>query len=204
VTFSELLFASLPFLWFMLVCSITPGPNNIMLAASGMNFGIRRTMPHIAGISFGFFALMLMCTFGVGAIYAAYPPAHIALNIFCAAYILYLSYKIATAGKPDPADVNSIKRPMNFFEGAMFQFVNPKGWVAALASTASLLPAAATLVQKSFVILLMTIVIGLPSLLIWALFGKAMARIFTSEKSHHIINIVLALLLAATIPLMMI
>ena len=153
--FPDLFFASLPFMWFMLVCSITPGPNNIMLAASGMNFGIRRTIPHMAGVSFGFFVLMLMCMLGVGAVYAAYPPAHLALNIFCAAYILYLSYKIATAGKPDPVDPDSAKRPMNFFEATMFQFINPKGWVAALASTASLLPPEATLLQKSIVILVM-------------------------------------------------
>ncbi len=203
MTLPELFFASLPFAYFLLVSSVTPGPNNLMLAASGMNFGIRRTVPHMAGITFGFMTLMFMCAFGVGAIYAAYPQAHFVLNIFCASYILYLSYKIATSGKPDPVDPDSTKKPMGFVQASLFQFVNPKGWVSALASTSSLLPHDATIAQQSLVIFATVMLLGVPSICIWTLFGKGMARIFTSEKSHHIINIVLALLLAATIPMMM-
>lgn len=203
MTLPDLFFASLPFAYFMLISSITPGPNNLMLAASGMNFGIRRSVPHMLGVAIGFLTLMFACAFGVGAIYHAYPQAHIALNIFCAGYILYLAYKIATSGKPDAANPDSTAKPMTFIQAALFQYVNPKAWVMALASTSTLLPQTG-IAQQSLVLLIMALVISAPCVCIWTAFGKGMAALFTSEKSHRIINIILAVLLVATIPMMMI
>lgn len=200
MTSAALFIASLPFAYFMAISSITPGPNNLMLAASGMNFGIRRTLPHMTGVVVGFTALMFLAAFGVGAVYKAYPQAHIMLSVFCAAYILYLAYKIATAGKPEAG--TSGARPMTFVQAFMFQFVNPKGLVMALASTSTLLPHA-PLAQQCLVLVIMGFLINGPCVTIWAGFGTGMAKLFTSEKSHHIINAILALALIATIPMML-
>lgn len=203
MTLTALLLASIPFIYFMSISAITPGPNNLMLAASGMNFGIRRSVPHIAGVTFGFMTLMLMCLFGVGAMYHTLPQLRVGLNVFCIAYIAYLSWKIATAGRPEALDPDGASKPFAFWQAALFQFVNPKGWVAALASTSTLLPDT-TLAQQIVVVLLVAFLTGLPSLFVWTAFGKSMAKIFTSEKSHHIINIILALALVATIPMMIV
>src|SRR5262245_10740350 len=96
---TEIAIADRPFAYFMIIASITPGPNILMLAASGMNYGVRRTVPHMLGVAFGFFSLMLLCVFGVGAIYHAYPNLRIVLNVGAAAYLLYLSWRVATAGQ---------------------------------------------------------------------------------------------------------
>ena len=201
MTLPSLILASLPFAYFMAIASITPGPNNLMLAASGMNFGIRRTVPHMMGVVIGFTALMFLCAFGVGAAYHAVPEAHIVLNVLCAAYILYLAYKIATSGKPETNNETGAQ-PMTFLQAALFQFVNPKAWVMALASASSLLPQVG-LAGQSLVLLAMAFLINCPCVSIWAFFGKGMAEIFTSEKSLRIINLILAALLVATIPMMM-
>ncbi len=198
----ELFIASLPFAYFMSISAITPGPNNLMLAASGMNFGIRRTLPHMAGVTIGFMVLMFLCAFGIGTVYNAYPQAHIVLNVFCAAYILYLSYKIAMSGKPDPADPDSVSKPMTFVQAFLFQYVNPKAWVMALASTSTLLPVT-SIAQQGLVLLAVSLLINAPCVSIWTAFGKGMAAVFSSERSHRVINIILAVLLVATIPMMM-
>lgn len=200
MTLPDLFFASLPLAWFMLISSITPGPNNLMLAASGMNFGIRRTVPHMVGVATGFMTLMYLCAFGVGAVYHAYPEAHVALNIFCAAYILWLSWKIATAAGPEEKKAGS--KPLTFLQAFMFQYINPKGWVMALASTSTLLPQV-EIGQQALVILVNALVISAPCVCIWTAFGTAIAKIFRSEKSRRVINIALGLMLVATIPLML-
>jgi threonine/homoserine/homoserine lactone efflux protein len=200
---TELFIASLPFAWFMAVSSITPGPNNLMLAASGMNYGFRRTIPHMLGVAFGFGFFMLMCLFGIGALYNAFPQIHIFMNIFAALYMAYLAYKIAMSSAPKSINTTKEPRPMNFFEAAAFQFVNPKAIVMGLASISAFIPAGTTLGQQIFIIAVMVFAINLPCVGVWTGFGQAMARLFTTEKTRRIVNIVLALLLLATIPMIM-
>jgi threonine/homoserine/homoserine lactone efflux protein len=166
MTLTELTLASLPFAWFMAVSSITPGPNNLMLAASGMNYGFKRTIPHMLGVAFGFGFLVFLCAFGIGAVYHTYPSLRMFLNAFAAVYMLYLAYKIATSGRPEFSGDEG-KRPMNFIEASLFQFVNPKGWVMALASASAFLPPEASLLQQSLVILVMVFAINFPCVGVW-------------------------------------
>ncbi len=205
---TALLLASLPFFWFFFVASITPGPNNFMLAASGMNFGYRRTLPHIAGVAVGFCSLMLLCMLGVGAVFQAFPALELALKIIAAAYLLYLAYLMAReALRPASADgaeaEGARKRPMTFTEAALFQYINPKGWMMGISSTATFLPAGAIAWEKAAVIILAVILIGVPCIIVWTMFGKAMAVLFTSDKYRRFINLTLALLLVLTIPMML-
>jgi threonine/homoserine/homoserine lactone efflux protein len=204
---TPLLLASLPFFWFFFVASITPGPNNFMLAASGMNFGYKRTLPHIAGVAVGFCSLMLLCMMGVGAVFVAFPALQFALKILAAAYLLYLAFLMAREAllppAADAAPEGGRKRPMTFTEAALFQYINPKGWMMGVSSTATFLPAGADAPEKAAVIILAVILIGVPCIIVWTMFGKAMAVLFTSDKYRRFINLTLALLLVLTIPMML-
>lgn len=197
----ETAIAALPFSYFMFVASITPGPNNLMLAASGMNYGVRRSLPHMLGIAFGFFTLMLLCVFGIGAVYHAYPQVRIFLNVFAALYLAYLAWRIATAGQVK-LENNSGARPMKFWEAALFQYVNPKGWVMALAAASTLMPDVSIAAQIA-ILVVMAFFINMPCIGIWTFFGRGMAAIFKTERTRRIVNIILAIALVATIPMMM-
>ena len=208
MTPADFILAAFPYASFMLVAAITPGPNNFMVAASGMNYGYRRTLPHIAGIIVGFATLLYVCMLGIGAVFDAYPSLIIALKILGGAYLLYLAWRIAQAGltkggEDKKADIKkAAAKPFTFIEAALFQYINPKAWMMGVAATASFLPPDASLTERSLIILITIIVCCIPSVNIWALFGKIMARLFTKDKYRRAINIALALLLVATIPMM--
>lgn len=198
----NLILPSLPFFYFLFVASITPGPNNVMLTASGMNFGYMRTIPHMAGIYVGFTIYLTICAFGVGAAVAAYPPVLIALKILGSAYLVYLAWRIVNAGRMGVAEkAKETARPLTFLEAAGFQFINPKGVVFGLAA-ASLLPPEASLAQIGVIVFIATTISCIAALNTWVLFGKAVATLFRDDKIRRVINIILALLLLATLPMM--
>ena len=129
----ELLWALLVF---VAVTLFTPGPNNAMLMASGLNFGFRRGLPHLWGVALGFAVMVLAVGVGLGAVFQAYPAMYAALKYVGAAYLLYLAWQIATAGSPeDRADDRG--RPITFLDAAAFQWVNPKGWVMAVGAVST-------------------------------------------------------------------
>lgn len=200
---TDLILASLPFMYFLFVASITPGPNNVMLTASGMNFGYKRTIPHMAGIYIGFLIYIMICAFGVGAAVTAYPPVLMALKGLGSIYLVYLSYRILKAGRMGvDKKAKETARPLTFWEAFGFQFINPKGVVFGLAAS-SLLPAEATFIQIGVIVFIATTISCIASLNTWVLFGKAVATLFRDDKTRMIINIVLALLLLATLPMML-
>ncbi len=198
----DLLLPSLPFFYFLFVASITPGPNNVMLTASGMNFGYQRTIPHMLGIYVGFTIYLTICAFGVGAAVAAYPPVLMGLKALGAVYLVYLSYRILKAGRIGLHEkAKNAARPLTFLEAAGFQFINPKGVVFGLAA-ASLLPPEASLIQIGLIVFVSSTISCIASLNTWVLFGKAVASLFRDDKTRMIINIILAFLLLATLPMM--
>jgi len=125
----------LALLVYAFVTSVTPGPNNFMLLASGVNFGFTRTLPHMCGIGFGFFTLLLGVGFGLGALLTAFPQLHLALKIAGGVYLLYLAWKIASSRSMGKAG-DAKARPMTFVEASLFQWVNPKAWVMAITAMA--------------------------------------------------------------------
>ncbi len=182
---------------FAFVTSITPGPNNFMLMASGVNFGFRRTIPHMLGIGAGFLSLLLGVGFGLGAVLTAYPSLHVALKIAGGAYLLYLAWRIAASrSMSNGADASA--RPMSFLEAAAFQWVNPKAWVMAITAMAVY-----TVPESPFLsVLLIALafgVVNLPSVSVWAGFGTALRGFLSDPVRLKWFNIAMGLLLAATL-----
>jgi threonine/homoserine/homoserine lactone efflux protein len=125
---------------FSFVSSITPGPNNLMLMASGTNFGLTRSVPHLLGVSIGFVVMLLLVGAGVAAIFEAVPGAALALKVGSVLYLLYLAYRIATARLPGQDNDRGVARPFTFLQAAAFQWINPKAWTMALTAVAVYVP----------------------------------------------------------------
>ena len=182
---------------FCFVSSITPGPNNFMLLASGVNFGFRRTLPHMAGVSIGYLWLALAVGFGLGTLLTLYPPLHLGLQIAGGAYLLYLAWKIAGARTlSDGRDAAAT--PMTFFQAVLFQWVNPKAWVMAVTAMAVYTDPA----RPYLSVLLVGIVFALvnaPCISSWALFGVAMRQFLSDPERLKWFNIVMGVALAATL-----
>lgn len=156
---------------FTFVMSITPGPNNLMLLASGVNFGFRRTIPHMLGISAGLFTLLLAVGFGLGVLLETTPWLHAALKAAGGAYLLYLAWRIAFSRALGEA--RAAAQPLSFGGAALFQWVNPKAWVMALAAMAAY--TSADDYAWSIVVVGMAIAtVGLPCVSVWAGFGTAL------------------------------
>lgn len=187
----------LALLVYAFVTSITPGPNNFMLLASGVNFGFTRTIPHMLGIGSGFLTLLLGVGFGLGAVLTAFPALHTGLKIAGGAYLLYLAWKIGTSrslGKDGEAKT----RPMTFLEAAAFQWVNPKAWVMAITAMAVY-----TNPERPFLsVLLISVafaVVNVPSVSSWAGFGMALRGFLADPARLKWFNIAMGVLLAATL-----
>lgn len=181
---------------FAFVTSITPGPNNLMLLSSGVNYGFFKTLPHMLGISSGFSVLLVCVGFGLGELLEYYPPAFIALKAIGGTYLLYLAYKIATSG-PIGKTISSGK-PMTYIQAALFQWVNPKAWVMAISSmSAYTSPDQYTFTV--FVIALVFPIINLPSVACWSLFGTSMRGFLQDPIRLKYFNFLMAALLVISL-----
>ena len=186
----------LALLGFAFVTSVTPGPNNLMLLASGVNFGFRRTVPHMLGINAGFPVMIVLVGLGLGQIFEIYPVLYTVLRVCGGAYMLWLAYKIAMSGPT--GDGPSSGTPMNFMQAALFQWVNPKGWIIAITAIAAYTSPAAFGWTVLSVALAFAIVGG-PSSVTWTLFGSGLRRFLNAPRYHRIFNVTMALLLAASL-----
>jgi threonine/homoserine/homoserine lactone efflux protein len=190
-----------PIALFGLASSATPGPNNIMLTASGSTFGLRRSIPHIAGISVGFPVMIFAVGLGLGEIFTRYPQVHLALKWIGAAYLLYLAWRIAQSGGADGGG-SANGRPLTFLEAAAFQWVNPKAWMMAVSS----IPAFTTIGGNYYLELLLIsavfAVICVPSCLAWCMFGVGIRQLIRSEETARLVNLALAGLVVLSIGLL--
>ncbi len=181
---------------FAFVTSITPGPNNLMLMASGANFGFRRTVPHMLGVALGFVFLAVCVGAGLIRVFDLYPAAHAALKIASTVYMLYLAWRIATAApRLDGAERGSV--PLTFTQAAVFQWVNPKAWAMALTAVSVYAPA-----QSIGAILQVAAVFGavnLPSVSTWTVLGQQMRRLLRDPRKLHLFNLAMAVLLVASL-----
>ena len=187
----------LALLVFAFVSSITPGPNNVMLLASGVNFGFRRTVPHMLGVGIGFFVLMVAVGFGLGALLTAYPPLHLALKIAGAAYLVYLAWRIAMSRTLSSGGDRAV-RPMTFLEAAAFQWVNPKGWVMAVTAMALYTTSGASALSIVAVAAGFSLV-GFPCVSVWTSFGTALRGFLSDPVRLKWFNIVMGVLLVASL-----
>ncbi|MFK0685093.1 LysE family translocator [Ochrobactrum sp. BD67] len=188
----------LALLVFAFVSSVTPGPNNLMLLASGVNFGFRRTIPHMLGIGVGFFVLLLAVGFGLGALIETVPSFYTALKFAGGAYMLYLAWKIAMSRSIGEAKHRDKAEPMTFLQAAAFQWVNPKAWVMAITGIATYANhdnyyVAVLLVSAAFAI------VNLPSVSVWAGFGTLLRNWLSDPVRLKWFNLIMALLLVLSL-----
>lgn len=190
---------------FAIATSITPGPNNIMLLASGVNFGLRQTLPHTLGISSGFCILLLAVGLGLGFLFTSFPLLQVALKILGSLYMLYLALRIATSRsfkqKGDQASPKQ-SRPMTFIEAALFQWVNPKAWVMAISSM-SLYTNPTQPYQSTLAVALIFSLLNWPSCSVWAVFGTALRGFLSRPAQLKWFNIGMGILLAASVVLLL-
>ncbi|WP_122611550.1 LysE family translocator [Pseudomonas viridiflava] len=187
----------LGFALFALVTSITPGPNNTMLLASGVNFGFNRTIPHMLGISCGFFLLVVAVGFGLGAVFQAYPILYTVLRYVGAAYLLYLAWKIAHSGPVGDSDHGEAK-PISYLGAAAFQWVNPKAWIMAIGAISTYTP-----MQGYFynvvIIAAVFAIINLPSVGLWAACGTLLRNVLKDPRWLRVFNWGMAALLVISL-----
>lgn len=195
VTMSSTTLLAIPALAF--VTSISPGPSNVMLLASGVNFGFRRTIPQILGITVGFSTLLMAAGLGLGAVLRAVPPLELALKLAGGAYLLYLAWRIASARSMGP-DAATGARPLTFLESAAFQWINPKAWVVALTVMAVHADPVSPLVSATLVAAVFALV-NLPSISVWAAFGTALRGFLADPARLRWFNVAMGLLLAASL-----
>ena len=181
---------------FCFVSSITPGPNNMMLLASGANFGFRRTLPHLLGVTLGFGAMVLAIGLGVSGLFTAYPALYSVLRVVGGAYMLWLAWRIATADGIGQA--NATARPMSFLEAGAFQWVNPKAWAIALgAITAFVSPN--QLVGGVLMVTGVFTLVNLPCVASWAGFGVVLRRFLDRPWTLRAFNVTMAVLLVLSL-----
>lgn len=182
---------------FACVMAFTPGPNNIMLTASGANFGFARTIPHMLGVEIGFIVVLAACGAGLGAVLTAFPAVQTVLKVAGALYLLWLAWKIANAGAASGGQA-SVGKPLTFLQAAAFQWVNPKGIVAALG-------AIAVFVRPGHALGDLAILLGVFALstcgaiTTWSSFGVVLSSLLRDARRARVFNAVMALLLVASI-----
>ena len=181
--------------------AFTPGPNNIMLTASGVNFGFKRTIPHILGIAFGFAFMNLAVGVGLGGVFAAYPELHMALKYISAAYLVFLAYKIAMAGEARGKD--GAATPLTFFQAAAFQWVNPKAWAIVISAVSAFTTVGGNLFAEVLFMTVIFWIVTFPSASSWAFFGTVIARFLHSSTRLKAFNFTMAgLLVLSLVPVL--
>ena len=183
---------------FVFVVSITPGPNNALLWASGLRFGFRRTTRHVAGTAVGMAALVLAMAAGIGVLLTEVPGAELALKATGSAYLLYLAVRIATS---KGSDRTVAARPLGVLHAAAFQFANPKAWLFALTAVGTFLPRQLAPVPAALAVAATSAVIILGTAAVWAAGGAALNRLVERGPAQRAVSLALALVLAASVAL---
>ena len=187
---------SLPLVAFVIASSVTPGPNNLMVLASGANWGLVRTLPHIFGIMLGFPVMIVAVGLGINVVFEAAPWLHIVLKYLAFAYLCWLAWRIATAARP--GEEQGIRRPLKVWEAAAFQWVNPKAWTLVLSGMAVFVDPNGNRVLQVLGIAALFAGVVLPDCLAWAVFGRAIGRFLADERRRRWFNAAMAVLLVAS------
>jgi threonine/homoserine/homoserine lactone efflux protein len=185
---------------FAFTSSVTPGPNNMMLLASGVNFGFRKTVPHIVGIELGFGLLILAVGLGLGALFSAEPRLYLVLKVLGGAYLLWIAWHIATTRTlaSGRSATGEEPKPLSFMQAALFQFVNPKAWVMAAGAVAAYQGPDAYM-RDSLLIMLAFMSVGIFCTAAWAGFGTALKGWLADGARLRWFNITMAILLVLSL-----
>ena len=181
---------------FAFVSSITPGPNNLMLMASGANFGLQRTIPHMLGVGIGFSLMVILVGLGIIQVFERFPLTYDILKYCSVAYLLWLAYKIARSSEAIE-EHRAGDKPMTFMQAVLFQWVNPKAWTMALTAISVYAPSKS--VESIFLVALIFGLVNIPSVSSWAVLGQQMKRLLTNFNRLRVFNGTMALLLVLSL-----
>jgi threonine/homoserine/homoserine lactone efflux protein len=187
---------------FAVSISATPGPNNAMVASSGATFGFARTLPHILGITVGFPVMLIAVALGAGDLLRAAPTVHEFLRWAGAAYLLWLAFRIATSA-PSMKDAKGRAKPLSFLQAALFQWVNPKGWIAAISAIVTFTSAGGPILPQAALLAAIFFVTVALAVAFWTMTGVGAARLLRTARSVRAFNLTMAsLLVASLVPLL--
>jgi threonine/homoserine/homoserine lactone efflux protein len=181
---------------FSIVNAVTPGPNNVLLLASGSTFGVRATVPHIVGTALGIGALALVVGAGLGVVIAEVPAVGVAMKLVGSAYLLWLALAIARSGVLRKAEA---AKPLSVVQAAALQVVNPKVWIFALGAMSTFRPGELPVAIGTVAVAATMAAVVIPTAGLWAAGGGAFARVFSGDRTSRAVSIVLAVLVAATV-----
>ena len=187
----------LSLLVFGFIAAVTPGPNNVMLTTTGVNFGVRRGIPHLMGICVGFPIMLVLIGLGFGGLFDLYPILHDIIKMIGIVYLLYLAWKIGVTRQSDEIEEQS--RPITFVQAAAFQWVNPKAWVMGSSALAAFTSLEANFLLQVLIVAGTFLVITIPSAGIWLIFGAGLQHVLKDPDHLRIFNVSMAVLLVASI-----
>ena len=182
---------------FAFVSSVTPGPNNLMLMASGANYGLRRTLPHMCGIALGHAVMVFLVGIVLLEVFETFPLLNRLLTVCSIAYMLWLAWKIATALPPEANEATG--KPFTFLQAAAFQWVNPKAWYMAITAITGYAPQDRSVVYGAMIVATVFACTNFPSVSLWAWLGVQVRRILAGPRALRVFNIVMAVLLVASL-----
>jgi threonine/homoserine/homoserine lactone efflux protein len=187
----------IPYILYSIAMSGTPGPNNLMVLASGVNYGYRRTLPHIFGINIGFSLMMFILAMGVGAVFLAEPRLQFTMKVIGISYMLWLAWKIAT--QQGIGEGRAVGKPLTFLQAAAFQWVNIKAWMMVLGAISVYAPDGFSTLQKALYLSLIMLLAGSAPTHIWTLFGVGIRQYLENPKALRVFNIIMAALLVLSL-----
>jgi threonine/homoserine/homoserine lactone efflux protein len=188
---------AIAFLLFAVVAAITPGPSNLILTSTGASVGLLRGLPCLGGVAIGMGLMMFLVAFGLGNVVLASPGLLLLLKCAGIGFLLWLAWKIATAGRHEAA---TEKRPLGFWGAAAFQWVNPKSWLVSVSAVSTYLhPVAGTAFAQAIGFGLLFLLAALPSCFVWLAFGASLQRLLSTKRTARIFNIAMGVLLAGTV-----
>lgn len=182
---------------FILSTSGTPGPNNIMILTSGVNHGIRNSLPHVFGVNIGFLIMIICVGLGIMSLFQQWPILHQIIQVIGIFYLIYLAFKIASM--PVNNAINNNKKPFSFLQAAAFQWVNPKAWVMCVSAIVAFSSANANVVEQVLIISGFYFIFGLPCSFAWLMVGKWLQNILTHETYVKRFNRTMAVILLCSL-----
>ena len=185
---------SIALFWF--VAAYTPGPNNVVASYSGFNFGIKKTIPHILGVTFGFTSLVLLLAIGLINIFKLFPIIQIIIRYLGTIFLIYLAYKIASS---TAADEIKKENPVKFIETFLFQYLNPKGVMVAIIVVSTYVELGENYVNHAIQVVLLAFLFSSTSITLWAFIGKFLRKFATNDKFIKYFNYVMSMLLLLSI-----
>ena len=180
----------LPLIFFSIAAAFTPGPNNIIGSYSGFNFGIKKSIPLILGVTFGYTILISLVAGGLNIVFSAYPVLKVIIKIIGSLFLIYLAYKISFQKQ---VQEKNIKNPVRFFDTFIFQFINPKGVFAAITSISLFVELGENYIFHSLVVIVVSFLCAVTSITSWCLLGKFLRRFAENKKFIQRFNYTMSL-----------